>query len=37
MERVIKHWNWLPRDVVELPSCKIFKIHVDVVLRNIVY
>ena len=35
-ERMMKHWHWLLRSVVESPSLEVFRKCGDVALRDVV-
>ncbi|KFW67764.1 hypothetical protein AS28_14581, partial [Pygoscelis adeliae] len=34
--RVVRHWNNLPREVVDAPSLEVFKASLDGALSNLV-
>ncbi|KAK4826189.1 hypothetical protein QYF61_006133 [Mycteria americana] len=34
--RVVKHWTWLPREVVDAPSLETFKVRLDEALSNLI-
>ena len=36
MMRVVKHWNKLPREVVDAPSLETFKVRLDGALSNLI-
>ena len=36
-QRVVKHWNRLPKEVVDAPSLQVFKARLDVALGSLVW
>ncbi|KFV93663.1 hypothetical protein N326_08004, partial [Eurypyga helias] len=34
-ERVVRHWNRLPREAVDAPSLEVFKARLDEALNNL--
>ncbi|KFV99030.1 hypothetical protein N326_01603, partial [Eurypyga helias] len=36
LERVVRHWNRLPREAVDAPSLEVFKARQDEALSNLV-
>ena len=35
-QRVVKHWNKLPKEVVDVPSLEAFKARLDVALGSLI-
>ena len=33
---MVRHWNWLPREMVDFPSLKTFKVRLDRALSNLI-
>ncbi|KFW00508.1 hypothetical protein N326_05573, partial [Eurypyga helias] len=36
LQKVVRHWNRLPREAVDAPSLEVFKARLDEALSNLV-
>ena len=36
IQRVVRHWHRLPREVVDAPSLEVFKTRLDEALNNLI-
>lgn len=34
---LVQHWNWLPRELADVPSVETFKVRLDGAPNNLIY